>query len=155
MKPIQLNHSKMLKKWSKPIVTCTYFKCDSSCLDNEIIDRHFDFFWKEKEWISDFCNTYIRPADLDPSDQDLAAAASVSSCPLMQYQTVMNAAIGIIHDLTVKSFRPWTMRVRKNNRGERIPRYTHHLMGQEWPLHFLHHRDRTEGIYRLFGSSAS
>lgn len=114
-------------------MNCTYFKRDSSCLDNEIIDRHFDFFWKEKEWTSDFCNAYIRPADLDPSDQDLddsvlsGAAASVSSRPLMQYQTVMNAAIGIIHDLTVKSFRPRTMRVRKNNRGERIPRYTHHL----------------------------
>lgn len=80
-------------------MNCTYFNCDSSCLDNEIIDRHFDFFWKEKEWLSDFCHTYTRPADLDPSDQDLddsvlpAAAASVSSRPLMRYQTVMNAAI--------------------------------------------------------------
>lgn len=57
----------------------------------------------------------------------VCAAASVSSRPLVRCQTVMNAAIGIIRDLTVKSCRPWTMRVRKNNRGERIPRYTHHL----------------------------
>lgn len=51
----------------------------------------------------------------------------LSSYPFVQHQTVMNAASGIIHDLTVKSFRSWTMRVRQNNRRERIPRYTQHL----------------------------
>lgn len=34
-----------------------------------------------------------------------AAAASFYSCPLVQHQTVMNAAGGIINDLTVKSLR--------------------------------------------------
>lgn len=28
----------------KVIVNSTYFKCDSSCLDNEIIDRYFNLF---------------------------------------------------------------------------------------------------------------
>lgn len=56
-----------------------------------------------------------------------ATTASFSSRPLMQYQTVMNAVSGIINDLTVKSFCSWTMRLRTNNRRERIPPYTYRL----------------------------
>lgn len=69
-----------------------------------------------------------------------AAAANFYSCPLVQHQTVMNAAGGIINDLTVKSLRSWTMRLRKNNRGQRESLATHttSLIGLEWPAHFLH-----------------
>lgn len=83
------------------------------------------------DWTRDF--SHIRPADLDASDQDLGDSVP-SLCCLQRFLASISAmpdgyerSDRSIHDLTVKSCRPWTMRVRKNNRGERIPRYTHHL----------------------------
>ena len=33
----------------KVVLNDTYFQRNSSCLDNEIINGHFDLFWKDKE----------------------------------------------------------------------------------------------------------
>lgn len=131
----------------KATINNTYLKCNSSCLDNKIINRDLDLFWKDKEetvWGIDnnsktskrwacvcvcVCIWSILLSLLDTKAQAgwgrPATAANFNPCPLVQYQTVMNAVSRIINDLTVKSFCSWTMRLRKNNRGERIPRYTH------------------------------
>lgn len=137
--------------FKKVIVNSTYFKCDSSCLDNEIIDRDFNLFWKDKEKMfepqmirelvisetrncSHIHQTWSRYIWSESGRFRAVRRRLFELClrclswyPFVQDQTVMNAASGIIHDLTVKSFRSWTMRVRKNNRKERIPLYTRHL----------------------------
>lgn len=61
------------------------------------------------------------PLFVGPRRPRPAAAANFYSCPFVQHQTVMNAAGGIINDLTVKSLRSWTMRPRTNNRGRENP----------------------------------
>ncbi len=47
-----INKDKQVK-WTnynkEAILDSTYFKCNGSRLDNEIINRHFDLFWKDKE----------------------------------------------------------------------------------------------------------
>lgn len=129
------------------IENSTYFKCGSSCLDNEIIDRHFNLFWKYKEEkfvgqmmrefvISKTCNCsrihqtrsgYIWPESGWFRAVGRRLAELVLHVAFVQHQTVMIAASRIIRDLTVKSFRSWTMSVRENNRRERIPWYTRQL----------------------------
>lgn len=48
-------------KWTiEVILNNTYFKCYSSCLDNEVINRHFDLFWKrQKETVCELSSTSV------------------------------------------------------------------------------------------------
>lgn len=93
----------------------------------------------------------VLPSLLSGGGPDLPPLANFYSCPLVQHQTAMNAAGGIINDLTVKHSAPEQWGSAKTTGGERIPRYTHSLTNRSgMAVPFPARRPAPVQIYCLF-----